>query len=556
MLSNYLSPLVLTFAAFRLVLALALVAVGFVLWKRPRPAAALAVLIAVQLVAAAAYLAPLERPYAFSAGTDRAFNIGMAACVTEGLSPFQHTQVGFGSPQPLWNLVVASLALFRVENVALAYAALTPLALAAVALALFCGLRGEGVDAWERVFWVFSVFMLSSFTMSRQPPAPVFWMGNFLMKPNHGSALALVALAAGLLARPRVPAVRLGLVLGLLAWASLMNWGYLVVGVFIYLWWYGEGPVRRGSLAGAFVLSALVAAPYVFHLAKGYSPLESHGAARHMWNDLRGLPLAIPNWTTLDLGPLLTLAAVGGWIWYKRARPTDRALAAVGLGAVVLWVLSIPAALIGVAPEPDELHYYVRFILAIAAGTALAAAARHVESLRSWAPGRGAIAVMAFCLPMSFPLWWDPPTMDRYYTNAMMPFGPKMTAGAEWIRENTTPHTVFAAGPEAATWIPALAGRQVLLNEGGMLQPPDHDARKAAQAILVGAEDAALVREAAHKFGVTHVAIDASLLEEYQVTNLHDLPRAPSAYRVAFQNSNVRIVVVEAVPARAEGQRP
>ena len=74
MLSHYLSPLALTFAAFRLGLAVAFAAAGCWLWKKPRPAAAFGVLLAAHLVAAFAYLAPLERPYAYSRATDRAFN--------------------------------------------------------------------------------------------------------------------------------------------------------------------------------------------------------------------------------------------------------------------------------------------------------------------------------------------------------------------------------------------------------------------------------------------------------------------------------------------------
>ena len=108
--------------------------VGVVLWRRPRPALAASVLIGLNLLCWIAYRAPLRRPYALNEGTDRAFNVGMAACVAAGASPFEHTQVRFGAPEPFWNAVIGALALHRPERAARAYELLTPLSLLVVGL--------------------------------------------------------------------------------------------------------------------------------------------------------------------------------------------------------------------------------------------------------------------------------------------------------------------------------------------------------------------------------------------------------------------------------------
>ena len=126
--------------------------------------------------------------------------------------------MGFASPEPLPNLVVAALAGFDVSRVAAATAALSPIALLIVRARhlLRPGARdgaADESDAWERVLLVFAVLSLSSLTMNPRPPTPPFWAGNFLLKPRHGAALGLVALAAGLLVARQPRPSLLGLVL-------------------------------------------------------------------------------------------------------------------------------------------------------------------------------------------------------------------------------------------------------------------------------------------------------------------------------------------------------
>ena len=107
---HYLSPEALALSTFRLVLALAALIAFALLARWPRPRLALGVVLAMHVAAWLVYRAPLQRPYGLGEGSDRTFNVGMAASVAIGHSPFEHTQVRHGSPEPLWNALVGGMA--------------------------------------------------------------------------------------------------------------------------------------------------------------------------------------------------------------------------------------------------------------------------------------------------------------------------------------------------------------------------------------------------------------------------------------------------------------
>src|SRR5262249_30370334 len=183
-LGHYLSAEALSLSAFRLGLALvALLALALLARApRPRPALALATVVAMHVAAWVAYRVPLQRPYGLGEGSDRTFNVGMAAAVTTGHSPFEHTQVRHGSPEPLWNAVLALLAGGRPERVPAAYDALTPLVLLAVAVATYAWIRREGgpEESWAAVVVAFAVLGLTSVAMNPRPPVTSFWVANFM----------------------------------------------------------------------------------------------------------------------------------------------------------------------------------------------------------------------------------------------------------------------------------------------------------------------------------------------------------------------------------------
>jgi hypothetical protein len=250
--------------------------------------------------------------------------------------------------------------------------------------------------------------------------------------------------------------------------------------------------------------------------------------------------LAVPNWSTLDLGPLLTLGLAGLWLARRRSTPLDATVFGLGVTGWGMWLLSIPLALVGVAPEPDELHYFLRYVLSLAAGAALAALARSWSRAGGMEGGRAHLLILAGCLPFTFPIYYDPPTMDRYYAESR-PIPPKILAAAEWIRDNTPEDAVFAAGPSTSMWIPALTGRRVLVARAGKLLPADLDVRMEVQRTLLTSTDAASTRAAAERYGVTHVAVDEALVHEHRADGFAALAAAPWD-RTVFANTAVRIV--------------
>jgi hypothetical protein len=540
-LGRYLSPEALYFGSFRLGLALAALVALLLLWRRPRPRVLLVVVLALHVAAWLGYRAPLQRPYGLGEGSDRTFNVGMAASVAVGHSPFEHTQVGHGSPEPLWPALVALLAGRDPGRVPAVFDALTPIALLAVGLATYFAFRRRAAGGeWDAVVIAFAVLSLSSIAIHPRPPVPPFWVANFLYKPNHGIAFALTA-AVIALAGDRRRARALAVVLSLLAWVFLLGWAYAAAGLLAALALMRPPDRPWRPVLAALGVSALVALPYVRHLARDYSPAMDSATARHMWNDPNALLLAMPNWSTLDLGALLPAGLAGLWLVRRRRDAFEASVFGFGLAAWGMWALSLPLALAGIAPEPDELHFHLRFVMSLCAGLALSAAARLLSEHLALAEGRGHLLAIGACLPLAFPIAHDPPAMDRYYAESVVPVPPKVVAYADWIRANTPADAVFVAGRSSGMWIPALTGRRVLLAHAGKLLPKDHDARKEAERTLLTGEDEGQVRAAAQRWGVTHLAIDEELMHEYGAEGFMALGNRPW-HRTVFANSAARLV--------------
>jgi hypothetical protein len=154
------------------------------------------------------------------------------------------------------------------------------------------------------------------------------------------------------------------------------------------------------------------------------------------------------------------------------------------------------------------------------------------------------VLALALFVPLSFPVYWDPPSMDRYFALSRQRLRPKVVAYAQFIRDGTPKDAVFVAGRDAASWIPALTGRRVVLAEGGRLMPPDKDERKHVERTLLLSDDPGKIRGAALRYGVTHLAIDDALVQEYGVAGFDELAKGP-LFKTVYLNSAGRIVALE-----------
>ena len=542
------------FSAFRLAYVLfGMLAVAF-LWRRPRPGIALGLLIAANLAAWAAYTWPLGRLYALNELSDMCFNVGAAACASASGNPFDHTQIGFAHLEPFWSGAWALVTLRQPELVLPFYRWFSPFSLVVVALGLYFGLRAgdDDQDRWERVLIVLAVLGLSSWSQSQRPPVPALWAGNFLLKPNHASAWGLAGLALGLCAR-RARWWILGLVLGLMAWVFILDWAFLAAGLVL-----GVGLRRDFSradaiaLAKALALSLLVTLPYIRHLTRDHNPFAEGGTPEQIWLDPLGQRLRSPDWVTVDLGGLLVIGLLGALVCWRRRTGRDALLLGTLAAVWLAWLAYQVTAAFGVTPESDEHHYFLRVAMALTGAAALAALGRHLESWRSWPVGRGALAVMAAFWPVTFPAYWNPPSMDRYFAFNLDPIPPRIQRYAEWIRENTPRDAVFVTGRQAGTWIPVLAGRRILLARDAR-PPADYKERADAEEALLLSRDPARITAAARRFGVTHVAIDANLVEDYGEETFKRLGRLPN-YEMVYFDHLVRILKIRPTSAAEAGR--
>jgi hypothetical protein len=530
------------FGFFRLGWAVAAALLLYWLWRRPRPGLATAGIITLHVAAWAAYTWPLERLYALGY-PDRSFNVGNAAVAAAGASPLEHTQAGHSNVEPLWSAALAALSGYRPERVVHLYAWLTPLCLLAVGAALAWGLRARNreEDDWERIAILWAGLGLTSATMSFASPLLPFWVGSFLHKPNHAFGFALLALALGGLVRGW-GALRLALVLAALGWVFILLWGYLLPGLLLLAFFYPPDERRRTVLV-ALGASLVALLPYIRLLARDYGP-GAGASPDQVWRDELGRFIAHPNWLTLDLGPLLLLAAAGVIVARRRGTPRHAVLLAVGAGALLGWAGYLAGAFVGIAPEPDEFHYFARFVAGLFAGVALHAAGVRLAARQGWTPAQGTVAAIALTLPLAFPTWWDPPRQDRYYALSTKPIPRPVQDYTRWVLENTPRDAVFVAGDSSSLWIPALAGRQVLLTSD--LRPPsDYAERKKAQDVMLFSDDVELIGRTAARWRIRYVAVDLQDTRfPVRQRARKRLTKQHPAYETVFRNGHVVLLAV------------
>ena len=509
---------------------------ALLLFLRPRPRLALAALVLMHGGAYLAYYGGLPRTYAVGVSSDRALGVGMALSVANGGSPFQHVQVEFGNLEPLWTFTVAALSGFSMDRVPFVYDHMTLLVLALTALGFYWAWsvaeRSEDREGarWRGVFVAAAVLGLSSVGMSADSPSRSFWHGNFVFKPNHALAFGLVGLLS------RWPAARrswvtLGLIQGLLIWAFILDWAYVMPGLALAAWLGANRHEGMKRLVAGTALGLILGLPYLLHLLRDYSPVGP-GEMPEIWREHMGQRLASPYWWSLDLGPLLLLFIVGIVAARSKPAPEREAFAFLLTGPLVA-LCYLMGVQFGFAPEIDEGSAYWRMVAAAGAGYGLWSVAAKGNSKRGFAIAYG------FILACSFPAYFNPIRHDRYYVRSSEPFSPSVLAVADWIRANTDRESVLISSEGIA--LSGLTGRHFLMVRPD--QTADRASREAAESDVLTSLDEATVRRAAGRYRITHVILDDGLRQRYgeKVRGLGNR----AWFEPALVNSYARVLVLK-----------
>ncbi len=509
---------------------------GLLLCFRPRPRVALSILMAMHAAAYLGYYGNLGRPYAVGAGSDRSLGLGMARAVADGASPFDHVQVRLGNLEPLWTFTVAALSGFSSDRVPFVYEHMTLLALALTALGFYLGWSQRQGDEdpddarWRGVFVAATVLGLSSLSLAATPPTLPFWHANFVFKPNHSIAFGLVGLLSRY--RPRFGAWwKMGLLLGALMWAFILDWAYVLPGLFIAAWLAPDRTAEVKRAVAATLASVAIGAAYVAHLLRDYNPVGG-GEMPEIWRDAMGQKLTNPFWWSLDLGLLFVLFLIGMGAAFRSRRQEGAALGFL-LTAPLVAAGYLTGLQVGFAPEPDEGYFWVRMVAATGAGYA-------IWKLLHWCRSRRAAGVaFGLLLAFSLPGGFNPLIQDRYYARSLAPLPAPVLETAAWLRVHTSVRDVVMSS-EGIT-LSGLTGRRFLMVRPG--QTKDRAEREWTERQILTSLDEETVRQAAARYGVTHVVLDGDLALMYANEEIRALGNRPW-FEPAHVNSFARILIL------------
>jgi hypothetical protein len=481
---------------------------------------------------------PLQSLYGMGTSEDRLGNLGLCQVVAAGNSPLRTTQVGQLHFEPFWSLLVALASGFDTRRVLSLYAYLPLAVMVGFVAALYLALRPpRGLVGWspgERAAVAAFTTLVASSPLDFAHLYRVPWAHMFLLKPNH--ALGLVLLPLFLCAFSRIRSLRgavlAGLVLHLMGWAFVLHMVYTCVGlvVFVALSWLSRHPDARSDLRDAAVaigVNLAVVSPYLVMLFVGYPFLVR--------SQLQTISATSPHLleTTLRTGVVFWVGLWGLWVAWRRGDRLGRLWTAQVLGAQLLWAGYLGLSAIGLARERDEIYFWCRFLLAGSAGLGAWDLLGRLCRRAAWLPSESArLAVLGvLALPLLLPTWWDPSRMDLYFRGSLPPVSEIQRAPAEFIRDRTPPHAVMAGDFTVARFVAAWSGRRAVLSRG-MGMTSDYHTRLAVHETLLRAEDGEVARQAAARYGVTHLLITPAFLAFYPGVTLDDLDRRPHLRRL------------------------
>jgi hypothetical protein len=481
---------------------------------------------------------PLQRLYGMGVSRDRTINLAWVQAVAAGHSPIRTHQVGQLHFEPLWGALVALVSGFDPDRVLRLYPFLPLLVACGFVLTLHWGLGAPEPDGsrwspWERVLVVGFATLLSCAPLDFVGIYRVPWTMTFLLKPNHALGLVLfpVVLRAFLGIRSWRGRIGVGLLVQLLGVAFVLHMGYFCVGLVCFALLsllQGRADSRRDAtdVAGVIGVNVVAVSPYLVMLVLGFPFMTP--------NPAQTIAVTSPHLleTTFRLGPLFFLALWGLRIAWRRGDRLGRLFCAQVLAAFVIWVLYLGLSRLQLARERDEIDYWIRFLLAAAAGIGAwdlaGRCAAHVGSLR--APASRAAAVSLVAAPFLLPTWWEPARMDSYFVECLSPVPEPIRQATDILRHQTDRRAVLAGDREFARWAGGLGARRILHMVGH--RPRDDAERERIEAIIVTQDDAAAVRAAAARYGVTHIAITDALLRLHPGLTLARIDARPHMRRL------------------------
>lgn len=457
---------------------------------------------------------PLQRVYGLGVSPDRVGNLGLVQVVAAGNSPLRTAQVGQLHFEPFWGMVVAVLSGGEPERVLRIYPFLSLLMMAGFTLAVYAGLRPRmgGDSGWERAVAAGFATLLSSTPLDATGSYRVPWALTFLLKPNHALALALFPLVLFAFARIRSWRGRIGVgvLLHVLAWAFVLHMAYVSVGlvVFAALAWLERRPEARSEALDVGVVigvNALVVSPYLVMLLLGYPFLDSSPR------------LVIPPWsphlleTTFRFSAVFALGLWGLRVWQRRGDRVSRLWFGQVVGALAIWLGYLVLGWLQHAREKDEIFYWCRFTVAIAAGVgAWDLIGRFVGEWLA-PPARRAALVGLVALPAALPFWWDPPAMDDYFIGSLPPLEEGIAEPMAFLRRETDRQAVVAGDHDLCRYVAAVGARRVLV-AANFHQPRDVVQREEAERALMGEGGAEAARLAMQRWGVRYLVVTPAFL--------------------------------------------
>jgi len=514
----------------RLVGALGLVLWALLLARWRRPGVLLGGAVAANAFVWLVTSWPLQRLYALGPSADRLTNLGWCTTVAAAGAPLQTTQVGQLHFEPFWGVLVAALAGFDAERVLALYPFLSLAVAVLLPLAIFFGLRpvtpGEGWSAWERAAAAAAASLLWSAPFDFAGTYRNAWSLSFLLKPNHSLAILLFPLFLYAFVRIRGTwgRVAVGLFLHVLAWAFVLHMAYIAVGLAVYalVELCARRPDARArvlDVAVVFGVNLLIVSPYIVMLFVGYpflTPLPRNQIAATSAHLLE---------PTVRLGLLFPLGVWGAVVAYRRGDRLGRVWTAQVVGIYVVWIGYLALSALHQARERDEVHHWLRLLIAVSAGIGawdLAGRAARAWRARGLEPGLQAALLLVLAAPWSLPYWWDPARMDPYFGRSVTPVEAALAEPAEFIRRHAAPRDVVASDPDYSRWIAALGARRVL-RDGHMHLNADHADREAVLETLLRDPDAAAVRAAAARYRVRYLVVTPALLAQHPGVTLESL---------------------------------